>query len=128
MAFLCPDCSTNSLSIGLRLELPPDCWWDEITLQAVECSQCGFVGIAVYEESRRGAVDTETIDHRGYRVSADDFETLKETIKQCPEPGNWRCECSAHRRLGRKDASGRWNALDDVHREGAFELRFYDDT
>ena len=56
MAFLCPDCSAKSLIIAMRLELAPDSRWDEITLQTIACASCGFRGVAVYRESRRGAL------------------------------------------------------------------------
>ncbi len=124
MPFLCPECSTpNSLEIAFKLELPSDSRSDEIALQIVKCSHCGFAGIAIYEESRRGALDSESFDHTGYHISADDLKTLEEAIKQCPEQTNHRCECPVHRTFGRKDASGRWNALDDIHFEGAFTMK-----
>ena len=123
MPFLCPSCSTKSLRITSRIELPPDSRSDEIALQIVECSRCGFAGVAVYEESRRGALDSESVDHTGYRVSGGDLEALRKRIKQCPQPKNRRCRCSAHRALGSKDVSGRWNALEDIPCEGAFQLR-----
>lgn len=124
MPFFCPDCSApGSLGIVRSLELPPDSRSDEITLQVVECSRCGFAGIAVYEESRRGALDSESFDHVGYRVGADDLKALREAVETCPAPDNWRCGCSVHRRLGRKDASGRWTGLDDLRREGTFAMR-----
>lgn len=124
MPFQCPECSApKSLEIALKIELPPDSRSDEITLQIVECSQCGFAGIAVYEESRRGALGTESFDHTGYYVSADDLKALRKTIKGCPKPKNWRCDCLAHRALGRTDASGRWSALNGIHREKTFTLK-----
>ena len=125
MPFLCPQCSTpKGLQITSKIELPPDSRSDEIALQVVQCSQCGFAAIAVYEESRRGAFGSESIDHRGYRVGAEDVERLREAIKRCPEPRNQRCKCSVHRKLSRRDASGRWNALDDIlRRQASFALR-----
>lgn len=124
MPFVCPECSQpKSLRIALKIELPPDSRSDEITLQVVECSQCDFAGIAVYEESRRGALGSESFNHIGYRVSKDDLKALRKTIKGCPEPSNWRCGCSAHRVLSRKDASGRWNALDEIPLEGSFAIK-----
>ena len=54
MAFVCPDCAEKSLDIGLSIELPSDGTHDGTSLQLVECERCGFVGIAVYGESRRG--------------------------------------------------------------------------
>ena len=84
MSFLCPECSSRSLNIILSLELPPDSRSDEITLQTVECSQCGFSGIAVYEESRRGALDSESVDHYSYRVGVDDLRALKKDNQTMP--------------------------------------------
>jgi hypothetical protein len=122
--FLCPECSTpRSLKITSRIELPPDSRSDEIALQIVRCSQCGFAGIAVYEESRRGRLGTESFDHVGYRVSVDDLRALTKMVRQCPEPRNGRCGCPVHRRLGRTDSSGRWDGLSDIHREGRFSLK-----
>jgi hypothetical protein len=115
MPFKCPQCSTpGSLAIVHRLELPPDSRSDEITLQIVQCSRCLFGGIAVYEESRRGALDSESFDHRGFRIDVASLSALKKAISQCPKPRNWRCKCATHRKLGRHDASGRWTGLDDV--------------
>jgi len=124
MPFLCPECSgSRSLDITSKLELPSDSRSDEITLQIVKCSHCGFAGIAVYEESRRGALDSESIDHTGYHVSAKDLNMLQKTIKQCPKPTNPRCNCSAHRKLGKKNASGRWGGLDAICLEKAFPMK-----
>lgn len=125
MPFTCPECSTaRSLKITHRLELPGDSRSDEIALQIVHCARCGFSGVAVYEESRRGALDDESFDHTGYRLPAKDLQALKKTMAQCPTPKNRRCRCPAHRALGSRDASGRWNGLKDVPLEGTFRLRF----
>jgi len=124
MPFPCPKCSEpKSLSITLSFELPPDNRSDEITLQIVECSQCGFAGIAVYEESRRGALDAESFHHTGYCVSAAGLRSLREMIEGCPDPRNSRCQCAVHRTLGRQDALGRWVGLDNVHCQQAFDLK-----
>jgi len=115
MPFTCPKCSTRSaLRITGSLELPSDARSDEITLQIVACEQCGFAGIAVYEESRRGSLDSDSFDHTGYRVSARDLAALRKAISQCPQPGNPRCSCAAHRRYGRRNAAARWSGLEDV--------------
>ena len=124
MPFLCPTCSEKSLKTTSKIELPPDSRSDEIALQIVACSQCRFAGIAVYEESRRGALGSESFDHTGYRVSAEDLAALRKTIGRCRYPRNPRCRCSAHRELSSRDGSGRWNGLEGIHREGAFALRF----
>lgn len=123
MSFLCPECSMpRSLKIKAKIELPPDSRSDEITLQIVECFHCRFAGIAIYEESRRGALDSDSFSHVGYRVSAKDLGTLKRTIKQCLNLNSPRCECSAHRTLGSKDAEGRWNGLQEIECTESFEL------
>ncbi len=74
---ICPDCQANPLKITQSLELPSDIRNDEITLQIVHCDECGFHGLAVYQESRRGALDSESWEHEGYRVSEEDFQTVR---------------------------------------------------
>ena len=124
MPFLCPECSASkSLRITSKLELPPDSRSDEITLQVVECSRCSFAGIAVYEESRRGSLDSDSFDHTGYRVKLEDLKALRNAIRACPRPGNPRCKCPTHRSLGGKDESGRWNGLADVDLGDRFWMR-----
>ena len=124
MPFLCPECSSHgSLRISLKLELPPDSRSDEIILQIVKCSDCGFEGIAVYEESRRGSLDEESVEHTAYRVTKGDLRSLRKTMKGCPKPSDWRCRCQAHRKLSRTDASGRWNALHGIGIQGSFAIK-----
>ena len=124
MPFLCPECSSHgSLRITHKIGLPPDSRSDEITLQIVKCSDCGFEGIAVYGESRRGRLDEELVQHTGYRVTKGDLRSLRKTMRGCPQPGNWRCKCKAHQKLARTDASGRWNALHELEIQESFALR-----
>ena len=123
MAFLCPKCSNpRSLRIASSLELPPDSRSDEIALQIVECVQCGFTGVAVYEESRLGALDADSFHHTGYHVSAADLRSLRDMLERCPDPGNPRCQCATHRALGKRDERGRWAGLDNVRCQQAFDL------
>lgn len=109
MGFQCPDCNNRtSLQIIERIELPPDARSDEITLQIVKCQRCQFEAVAIYEESHRGALDSEVFDHYGYAIGQDELKALKTLIRRCPEPKNRRCGCESHSALKRKDASGRW--------------------
>jgi hypothetical protein len=70
--------------------LPADDQWDEIAVQDLRCSSmgCGFRGIAVYEESRRGALDSECVVHTGYGMSSSnivpDMKAVAELI-QCKD-------------------------------------------
>ena len=109
MGFQCPKCDAHkSLDIVSRLEMPPDARSDEITLQIVQCKHCDFTGVAIYEESHRGALDSELFDHYGYTLDQKELKGLKALIKQCPEPKNRRCSCESHHTLSRKDSYGRW--------------------
>jgi len=96
------------LKIVDRIEMPPDARSDEITLQVIRCGVCNFEGIAVYEESRRGALDSETIDHYGYTLDGQELNSLKALIKRCPEPANQRCVCDSHQNLKERNRFGRW--------------------
>lgn len=120
MSFICPDCSGRRLRIASSLELPPDGWWDEIALQVVQCPECGFRGAAVYEESRRGALDSEAWNHRGLRLAEGPLRTLIEDVAACPEPTSPGCRCATHQRWGRTDAAGRWPGVPES--AGGFPL------
>lgn len=124
MAFECPDCAAaGALRITGRLELPADSRSDEITLQTVGCRRCGFDGIAVYEESRRGVLGDESVDHTGYRVGREDLLALRSAMRGCPAPGDPRCGCDAHQEYGRRDRGGRWAGLAGMTVAGTFPMR-----
>ena len=88
----------------------------------VECARCGFRAAAVYEESRRGSMDSEAVDHVGYRVAKETFELLAALIDACPNSANRSCPCESHRLLGRTDDSGRWRGFVDT--ADAFPMRY----
>lgn len=124
MAFVCPQCLTSgSLNIALSLHMPPDARSDDIVLQVVECPRCEFCGLAVYEESRRGALDAESWDHTGYWVGEHDLNSVRTAIENCPEPRNTKCQCQSHVDLGRRDSQWRWRGLDGIETRGTFPLR-----
>jgi hypothetical protein len=123
MSFLCPKCSNRSMNIVSSIELPPDSRSDEIAIQITKCSQCSFVELAIYEESRRGALDSESVDHRGYYVKTTTLTSLLNRISRCPEPRNPRCKCSVHSTLNSVNAFGRWNWLDSISNMGTFRVR-----
>lgn len=108
MEFQCPDCKLETLVIVKSIELPPDVRSDEIRLQVIRCRSCTFEGVAIYEESRRGKLDSESFDHYGYRLPEADLKSISELIKRCPTPGNARCKCASHQELGQRDGAGRW--------------------
>ena len=110
MGYLCPECGARgTLRIRESLALPADSRSDEIALQTVACGDCSFTGMAVYEESRRGVLDSECWEHRGFRVPDATFVTrLEAMIRRCPDPSNAACACSVHETLGSTDGAGRW--------------------
>jgi hypothetical protein len=109
MSFRCLECSQGKpLRITGRIELAPDARSDEISLQIIHCSTCGFQGLAVYEESSRGALGSESVDHYGYAADSSAIQAVRSLIKQCPAPGNANCKCASHQELNRLDPSGRW--------------------
>ena len=118
---ICPTCSSDSLNIVSSIELPSDSRSDEISVQLTECSRCGFTGLAIYEESRRGALNKESVTHRGYFVNPAHRAAIQQIINQCPDHRNPRCQCQAHRTLGRVNTRGRWIGLD-----GMLGVRTYD--
>ncbi len=109
MPFVCPACSAPSLEITRSIDLGSTPIWDELALQVVGCNRCGFRGVAVYEESRRGALDQDIRHHTGYWLDPDRVEAVEAMIASCPNPDDHRCACLAHRRLITLDArTGSW--------------------
>ena len=109
MSFLCPECSNKkSLQITSSIELSSDMRSDEIALQVVKCRDCGYEGLAVYEESSRGALDSESVDHYGYYIDQKVLRSTRSLMKRCPKPKDARCTCKSHQKLNQQDPSGRW--------------------
>lgn len=96
MAFKCPSCQGNSLAIDMSLELPPGGFDDETSVQTVKCEACQFRGIAVYRESRRGSLTSESFHHLGYEVSDGDLEFVLSGLRLCPDRANKDCQCETH--------------------------------
>jgi len=126
LPFICPHCAqSGTLQIRCTLELPADSRWDEIVLQVVACTGCGLAALAVYSESRRGALESECCDHTGYYVNYCDLLRIAELIQGCPHPGDPHCSCPSHRLFGGRDANGEWNGLECLHLEGQFALEWH---
>ena len=124
MSFRCPQCKNlASLEIISSLELPPDSRSDEITLQVVECQKCDFSGIAVFEESRHGFIESEAWQHVGYWVSRDAVESVKAAIRSCPNPFKATCNCEVHSSLSQRDMHGVWKGLLEIERAHTFLMR-----
>lgn len=123
MPFRCPQCAQpGSLEIVGSIQFSPDSRSDEILLQVVACHRCGFQGLAVYEESRRGALDSESWDHSGYRVEAAEVSLVIKAIENCPDPYNPACTCSTHRELGKQDGGGRWKGICGMYGADSFRM------
>jgi hypothetical protein len=123
MPFRCPYCAQpDALEVSLSIQLPPDSRSDEIFLQVVACQRCGFQGLAVYEESRRGALEHESWDHTGYHVEPGRLAAIVQAIESCPAPNNPACACSTHRDLGWQDATGRWKGIDGLTMSDSFRM------
>jgi hypothetical protein len=121
-AFLCPACGLPQLAIKYGISLSPDSRSDEIEVQLVECDACDFEGAAIYEESRRGALDSESVSHLGYRLNEWQYVSLKKQIRVCTQRDNAQCECYSHTVLGRQDEDGRWQGIPGLNWEHVFEM------
>ena len=63
MAYLsCPLCQ-GGLEVDVSVEVGSTDLFDEVTVQYVYCAQCGTEAPAVYEESRRGSLQDESVHH-----------------------------------------------------------------
>jgi hypothetical protein len=105
------------------LELPVDSRSDEISIQILDCPNCGFKGLGVYEESGRGSIDSDSFHHRGYVVDSSVLESLREKMLRCCQPGIPRCDCSAHEYFHRVDENGRWNFLKVIEIKSTFQIQ-----
>jgi hypothetical protein len=124
MAFSCPECaSPASLVITSGLELAPDANWDEISVQILRCANCGFCGVALYQESRRGAFGDSLVVHQGYAVALQNFRILEQAIAACPSPGDHHCECRSHALIEQVYASGAWRGADTDQEGNGFVMQ-----
>ena len=123
MSFNCPDCATGGLKISRSIALPPDSRSDDIIVQVVRCGHCGFRAAAIYEESRRGGLDSESWDHRGYRLDKEELAELNRLMAACPDKKNKRCPCASHRQLGQKNEYGRWQPPFETDWERSFPMQ-----
>lgn len=81
MSFICPRCSEPRLEITASKELGPDGSSDERSLQVIACGSCGFSGMALYEESRRGSFGSEHVRHQGWEVDSKNIDALKKLLE-----------------------------------------------
>lgn len=121
--FICPHCDSPTLAIAQSISLPPDARSDDIDLQIVQCTMCQFAAMAVYEESRRGGLDSDDWNHTGYHVPLSVIEEIASLIRQCPDPQKPRCRCYSHDRLGDHTTEGYWRAIPDFATTTTFVMR-----
>ena len=122
MNLVCPRCLGVSMKMTSSIELPPDARSDEITVQTLKCSKCGFAGLGIYEESRRGRLEFESIEHSGYFMDDSTFASIDKMIRQCPKPKKSSCSCRIHRSLGCVNEFGRWNWLEKTPHKETFKI------
>ena len=121
MAFECPSCkAASSLVIARRIEVDPPAPSSETSVQLVECKDCHFRALAVYQESRAGALDSESVGHRGYPLDDSEFESFAGIIKECPDRLNRHCRCPSHLKLDKLAASDSWPGASN---QNSFPLR-----
>ena len=124
MSFVCPRCTVPKLNITLGIELPPDKRADEITLQLLECSVCGWTGLGVYREYKRGMqVGNERFEHIGYHLPDGEYRMVRRLLSRCPSRRNPFCDCMVHRMLGHRDLDGNWDGLNTIRTHESFQLR-----
>ncbi|KON32098.1 MAG: hypothetical protein AC479_07875 [miscellaneous Crenarchaeota group-6 archaeon AD8-1] len=123
MVFKCPICFGGTLQITSSIELPPDSRSDEIAVQILKCSKCGFAGLGVYEETRRGELDSESFYHRGYYTDDFTLASIEKMIGECPKPKKSCCKCSIHSSLAFVNKFGRWVWLEKIPHKETFELQ-----
>lgn len=96
--FLCPQCGAYGLKILQAMDLPPDNRSDDVILQIVECNSCSFKGLSLYEESRRGGMDSESWEHTGFWTTDAAVTEVETFFSQCSTLRDKRCGCDAHKK------------------------------
>lgn len=89
-----------------------DAWSDDICLQLASCQACGQKTVLLYEESRRGSLDSDSWSHLGYLLEESTARELHHWFSLCPAKDDTSCGCCAHRHLSRTDSSGCWDGLE----------------
>ena len=106
------------MRITSTIELPPDSCSYEITLQILKCSKCSFAGIGVYEETRRGGLDSENFYHYCHYFDGYNLAKMDKLIRKCPNPKKSGCQCRIHRYLCCVNEFGIRNWLEKIqHKE-----------
>lgn len=123
MSFICPDCTHAKLNVIKSIMLPADSRSDEIALQMITCSHCGFTGLAIYEESRRGVLRRDHFSHIGYDLPTAEMDIVRDLIARCPNRRSPRCQCTTHKMLGHQDKAGRWDGLRVIRCGSSFTIQ-----
>ena len=97
--FACRACHAKAVTIDRVIELASD-GDDELSLQTAACRACRAEYLAVYRESRRGALDRESWHHDAWAVASSVVRDAELAIAACPAPRDARCTCEAHRAYG----------------------------
>ena len=124
MGLICPQCHDATMNIVSKIELPPDNRSDEITVQILTCSKCNYQGIAVYEESRRGSFDNDSVSHQGYFVDSNFLTEVEDFIGQCKNPRDTYCHCKGHRFFETTGCYGNWIWKDQLKKYKKFNIQF----
>lgn len=83
MAFHCPSCTgETTLVLVNSAEMPTDAVRTELTLQLLECRQCGFLAAAIYEDRTDGP-----IRHRGHALGEADWTAMRDAMLARPNHG-----------------------------------------
>ena len=123
MFYICPRClGQGTLEINQSIHLPPDNRSDDVVVQILDCQSCQYRGGAIYQESRRGGLDTESWEHLGYVVNKVQLDALAALIAGCNDQQNPACPCQVHVLLGAADFNGRWCLPSGFDRQRSFTM------
>lgn len=84
--FACGACKAEAMEIKIAVDVEPDSDSDEARAQVLRCSACGRGALGIYEESRRGRLDSESWRHWGWIVDDDVITTATERLQAEPRP------------------------------------------
>ncbi|PIR04416.1 MAG: hypothetical protein COV59_01045 [Candidatus Magasanikbacteria bacterium CG11_big_fil_rev_8_21_14_0_20_39_34] len=84
--FFSPITKKNSLEVEASIDLDVDADFDEVSLQVLKDSSTPQKFLAIYQESHRGTLGTETVYHRGRDFNIDQILKILDAIKNSNIP------------------------------------------
>lgn len=75
--------SDTPVIITRSVDLPSDNTFDDISIQTLESDDKETKAVGIYQESRRGALDSEIVHHEAHMVATGVFDIVVAALDAC---------------------------------------------